>query len=153
MTMTQMQIMANNHNVMMFLTGMSIAKRNNSKLQLGACVVVFNYHQNLVCFQLLPVIQHLIYVDLIIQIRTAGFGIVTTCSVVDEYHLCGRTTCFMTSEYLTRAFGNPKCWFVFAAWIKFPTLSARLIIAKLQCSSFCDSSVNCTVVVSSREES
>ena len=61
--MTQMQIMANNHNVMMFLTGMSIAKRNNSKLQLGACVVVFNYHQNLVCFQLLPVIQHLIYVD------------------------------------------------------------------------------------------
>ena len=48
--MTQMQIMANNHNVMMFLTGMQIAKRNSSKLQLDLCIVVFNYHKILVYF-------------------------------------------------------------------------------------------------------
>jgi hypothetical protein len=38
--MIQMQIMANNHNVMMFRSGMLIAARNNSKLQLDVCIIV-----------------------------------------------------------------------------------------------------------------
>ena len=40
--MTQMQIMANNYKVMMFLTGMQMAKRHKSKLQLDVCIVACN---------------------------------------------------------------------------------------------------------------